>query len=339
MNELIIPHKLNKGDTIALISISGGRAGDEDMLPRYEEGKHRLSERFGLNVIETPNSLKGSSFLYEHPELRAMDLMWALKNPDVKGIVCNMGGDDSYRVLPYIDTQVIHDNPKVFMGYSDIATWMAVFAYAGVRAYYGPNLLTPIAQPVGLDKYTEDAMRRVLFTSETIGEIKPCSEFTPIEWKNVSDPDEIKWTPNSGYHILQGKGTHFGRIFGGTAGPLRQIMGTKYYPSSEFFEGAFVMLETGLLYDSGLAFLHELRAFAASGMFDKAEGIITKSLDSEEREILLKVINNEVHRNDMVIMENADFVHRTPMTVIPMGARCEIDCENARFSILESGVC
>lgn len=339
LDELIVPQKLNKGDTIALISISGGRAGDEDMLPRYEEGKHRLADVFGLNVIETPNALKGSDFLYEHPELRAEDLMWALKNPDVKGIICNMGGDDSYRVLPYIDTQVIHDNPKVFIGYSDIATWMAVFAHAGVRAYYGPNLLTPIAQPIGLDKYTEDAMKRVLFTSEIIGEIKPCVEFTSIEWKSIFDPGEIQWTPNNGYHILQGKGKHYGRIFGGTAGPFRQIMGTKYYPSPEFFEGAFVLLETGLLYDSGLAFLHELRAFAASGMFDKAEGIITKSLNYEERDILLKVINQEVRRDDIVILENVDFVHRTPMTVIPMGAQCEIDCDNARFSILESGVC
>ena len=39
--------------------------------------------------------------------------MWALKNSEVKGIICNMGGDDSYRVLPYIDTQVIHESKAV----------------------------------------------------------------------------------------------------------------------------------------------------------------------------------------------------------------------------------
>ena len=50
--------------------------------------------------------------------------MWALKNDEVKGIICIMGGCESYRVLPYIDPEVIHDNPKVFMGYSDIASWM-----------------------------------------------------------------------------------------------------------------------------------------------------------------------------------------------------------------------
>jgi len=39
METLIIPKAIHKGDTIALISISGGRAGDEDMLYRYEIGK------------------------------------------------------------------------------------------------------------------------------------------------------------------------------------------------------------------------------------------------------------------------------------------------------------
>ncbi|MBD5395928.1 MAG: LD-carboxypeptidase, partial [Lachnospiraceae bacterium] len=38
MKNLIIPPKLNEGDTVAFISISGGRAGDEDMIPRYMLG-------------------------------------------------------------------------------------------------------------------------------------------------------------------------------------------------------------------------------------------------------------------------------------------------------------
>ena len=47
MNKLVVPKSLKRGDTIALISISGGRAGDEDMLYRYEAGKKRLEEEIG----------------------------------------------------------------------------------------------------------------------------------------------------------------------------------------------------------------------------------------------------------------------------------------------------
>lgn len=337
MKNLIIPSKLNRGDTVAFISISGGRAGDEDMLYRYQRGKDRFEECFGVKVVETPNALKGSKFLYEHPEKRAEDLMWALKNEEVKGIVCNMGGDDSYRVLPFIDLEVIKNNPKVFLGYSDIATWMAVFAHAGIRAYYGPNVLTPIAQVGSLDEYSKNAIQRTLFSNEVIGEIKPCEEFTPIDWRNV-DASEIKWTKNTGYRILQGKGTVEGHLLPICGGPLWQIMGTEYYYSKDFWENSIIGLEHGLCYGSSVASLHLLRAFAATGAFDKATAILTGPLDEECENILLKVINNEVHREDMIIIENVDYIHRTPMTVLPMCARTEINCEKATITIKESGV-
>lgn len=338
MKELIIPQKITAGDTVAFISLSGGRAGDPDMRGRYEIGKKRFEEIYGVRVIETPHALCGSEYLYAHPEKRAEDLMWALRNRDVKAIICNMGGDDSYRVLPYIDPEVIHSNPKVFMGYSDIATWMAVFAYAGVRAFYGPNVLTPIAQPGSLDAYTREAIQRTLFETEMIGEVKCSDAYTPIEWRDVN-PEEIQWTKNDGYRILQGTGKVRGRIFCLCGGPLLQIMGTKYFPDPDFFEGTFLALEHGAPYGSYLAGLHDLRAFAAAGVFQKAAGIITGKLDEESTATLLQVINREVCRDDMIILENVDFVHHTPMTILPMGAMCEIDCGNASLSILESGVC
>ena len=337
MQELIVPKALKKGDTIALISISGGRAGDADMLYRYEIGKKRLEEIWGLNVITTPNALAGSEFLYEHPEVRAKDLMWALENKTISGIICMMGGDDSYRVFPYIDIEVVRNNPKVFMGYSDIASWMAVFAKAGVRAYYGPNLLTPIAQPAALDEYTKNAITKCLFSTEIIGEIPACKEFTNIEWKNITK-DEIAWTPNSGYRLIQGSGVVRGRIFGGTVGPLQQIMGTDYFPDSEFFKDCIVALEIGSPYGSPLAGLHQLRALDAAGVFKYVAGIITGQINEKEEQILTKFLKHEAKREDIPVLSNVDFVHRTPMAVIPMGAMTEIDCNNITLKILEAGV-
>ena len=84
MHQLIKPKKLNPGDTIATISLSGGRAGDPDMIERYLFGKRQLEEHFGVHVIEAPHSLKGTDFLYENPKLRADDLIWALTNPRIK---------------------------------------------------------------------------------------------------------------------------------------------------------------------------------------------------------------------------------------------------------------
>lgn len=54
VKNLIIPKKLNAGDKVAFISISGGRAGDKDMVPRYMLGKRRLkfSNREYYNISE-----------------------------------------------------------------------------------------------------------------------------------------------------------------------------------------------------------------------------------------------------------------------------------------------
>ncbi len=45
--------------------------------------------------------------------------MEVLKDSTIQGIVSTIGGDDSIRMLLYLDYSVIRQNPKVFLGYSD----------------------------------------------------------------------------------------------------------------------------------------------------------------------------------------------------------------------------
>ena len=135
--------------------------------------------------------------------------------------------------------------------------------------------------------------------------------------------------------ICRGSGVVRGRLFSLCGGPLQQIMGTKYFPDPDFFDGTILAIEHGAPYGNALAGLHMLRAFAAAGVFDKAAGVITGKMDELPRYFLQKVINAEVHREELVILENVDFVQHTPMTILPTGAKCEIDCENVKFTILE----
>ena len=337
MKEFIKPERLRPGDTVATISISGGRAGDADMLWRYELGKKRLEDIFGLKVVETPHALMGSEYLYSHPEDRVADLHWALEDPEVKGIITNMGGDDSYRLLPYLDYELIRSHPKIYMGFSDITTTCCCFAHAGVMNYYGPGLLTPIAQPGRLDEYTENAMRKALFSGETIGRVEPCRRYTSIEWRDLPESD-ITWQDNPGYQLIQGHGKVCGRLIGGCMGPLQQIMGTEIFPGRELWEGSILFIENISPYNSALAALHGWRALVASGALDVCAGLITPMMPEEDRQVLQEVLKYEVHREDMPVLSNVDFGHRTPMTVLPIGAMAEVDCDSLTFTILESGV-
>ena len=70
----------------------------------------------------------------------------------------------------------------------------------------------------------------------------------------------------------------------------------------------------------------------------KSSAGITGPLDDDNEKTIIKVIYNEVHRPEMVIMENVDYIHRTPMTILPTGAWMEIDCDGPEIKILEPGV-
>lgn len=69
-----------------------------------------------------------------------------------------------------------------------------------------------------------------------------------------------------------------------------------------------------------------------------AAGIIIGQLSEEEENMLVKFLKYEARREDIPVFSNVDFVHRTPMTVVPRGAMAEIDCSCVTFKIMESGV-
>ncbi len=140
------PKMLQPGDKVATVSLSWGGAGEPSIRWRYDLGVKRLKEVFGLEVVAMPNSLKGSDFAYENPQARAEDLMAAFRDPSIKGIISNIGGSESIRLLPYIDFNVIRENPKIFMGYSDATISHLFCLKAGLSTFYGPAILTEFAE-------------------------------------------------------------------------------------------------------------------------------------------------------------------------------------------------
>ena len=135
---MIKPECLKKGDKVALVSLSSGMFGDEGCKERLQRTIDNIQNIFGLEVVIMPNALIGSNNTYNHPELRAKDLMDAFKDDSIKAIFTLTGGDDTIRILPYIDFEVIRNNPKIFMGFSDTTTNHFMMYKAGITSYYGP---------------------------------------------------------------------------------------------------------------------------------------------------------------------------------------------------------
>ena len=86
---------------VAIVSLSSGIIGEPFVGFEVEIGLRRLQE-YGLNVKFMPNACKGLAYVKAHPEKRAEDLLQAFRDPEIDMILCAIGGDDTYRMLPYL---------------------------------------------------------------------------------------------------------------------------------------------------------------------------------------------------------------------------------------------
>lgn len=344
MLELIKPEKLKKGDKAAVVSLSWGGAGDADILWRYKQGKKRLAE-MGLEVVEMAHTLSGTEYVYNHPEKRAEDLMEAFKDPSIKAIFTCIGGEESVRMLPYIDYEVIKNNPKIFVGYSDTTVTHFMCLKAGLSSFYGPSLLAEIAENVKLFDYTEEWIKKSLFSHEVIGEIKNAAEWTSefLPWDEANKAIKRKLIPHEGYELLQGEGKIKGRLIGGCLEVMEMLKGTELWPTREMWKDTVLFFETSEEKPSPNQVERWLRNYGSQGILQNAKGMLFgKPYDNcyyeEYKMSILKVIRDELKLNKLPILYNLNFGHTSPMITLPYGAMAEMDCEKKTVKITESGV-
>lgn len=340
MKNLIIPQKLKRGDKVALVSLSSGIAGDAEVLWRYEQGKARLKEVFGLEAVEMEHTLSGSGYLYNHPEERAEDLLNAFRDPSIKGIISCIGGIESIRMLPYLDLNVIRDNPKIFLGYSDTTTSHLICYKAGISSIYGPSLLVDFAENVKMHPYTVEYLRKALFDADPMGEIKPAPEWTSeyLPWEQGNRLQERKYSKNNGYELLQGTKTVKGRLLGGCLEVFDMLRGTELFPSPEEFEDTILFFETSEEMPPAWYVECALRMYGMMGIFEKVKGILwSKPFEEkyyEEYKKVIKQILKEFKKEDLPVLYNLNFGHTEPKIAIPYGTEAEIDCERGTLTFL-----
>ncbi|MFC6617607.1 LD-carboxypeptidase [Deinococcus radiophilus] len=152
------PRPLTSGSRVAALSLSSGFV--TEVPHRYAAGVRQAAESLGWDIVPAPNAFRGPDYLYANPQARADDLHWALTNPEIDGMVSIIGGDDSIRLLPYLDLALIRAHPKVFLGYSDATVTLTQFLRAGVMAYHGPAVLTDLAENGGIHPYVAQSLRQ-----------------------------------------------------------------------------------------------------------------------------------------------------------------------------------
>jgi len=339
---MIKPQKLSMGDTIATISPSWGCAGTARVKWQYELGVQRLRE-LGLNVVSAPNSLKGTSFLKNSPEARAEDLIWAFENKEVKAIIANIGGNDSVKILPFFEPNTIIENPKILCGYSDVMTLHLYCYQMGLSTFYGDNLLTTVAEAKMWHPYSKYWFQKVLFDNSVIGNILPSEDWS-FDHNNHTNSDYVKkYVKNEGYSRIQGKGVVRGRLFGGHGGLAEYDENSGISLKKTDFENRVLFFED-IPEVCNVEYMGKFFDWLGNkGYLQVLNGVIIGKMRSGNSfepfaESIRRVVSEKYGLSDLPIMYGLNFGHTSPICILPYNAEAELDIDNLKFTILESGV-
>ena len=351
---MIRPKKLNKGDKIAVVSLSRGLLGMPFCKHELEIGLQRLKD-FGLVPVVMPNALKDINYLENHPEEKASDLKTAFMDDDVKGIICAIGGDDTYRTIPYLmeDKEFINavkTHPKVFMGFSDTTNNHLMFYKLGLQTFYGQAFLTDLAElDTEMIPYTKKYFEKLFMDSHTY-EITS-SPVWYFERENFG-PEEIGKPRKSqiekhGFEVLNGKVKVVGNLYGGCIESLYDAytgerhgddneIYAKYnlLPTLDEWKEKILFLETSQEQISPDKLEQILMTLKNNKILENVKGILVGKPMNEKYYEEYKEVYKKVFANlDTPILYNINFGHSIPRCIIPYGAKAIIDYDNKKITV------
>jgi muramoyltetrapeptide carboxypeptidase len=275
---------------------------------------------FGKNVYE--NGIFGSSSV----KSRVNDLHKAFEDKKVSAILCAQGGYNSNELLPYIDWNIIKNNPKPIIGYSDITVLVnAIYAKTGLITYVGPTFSTLGAtEEKGILKYIADGFM------ECLGQEKP---FIIKESKYFNER-KVKAKKSLGLLAIQ-KGRAQGIIIGGNLCSLNLLKGTDYMPH---LKDAILFIEED---DFGgkltpMEFSRNLESLLQMKDADTIKGIVfgrfQKGANMTIEKIKLILSTKKVSKN-IPIAYNADFGHTMPRATFPVGGIARVEVSESRVVV------
>lgn len=343
--DYVKPRRLRTGDTVAVVSTSWG--GPHVYPHVFDQGLTVLRDRFGLHIKEYPTTRMSPSELATKPQQRATDLNAAFADKSVSAVIASIGGDDSARILRYLDSDVIRANPKILLGYSDTSTQLVFCHDLGLVTFNGPSIMAGFAQLLNFPE-AETHIRKMLFEPDDTLLYEPFPQWTSgyAIWKEAGNAGRVKeLKPHDGWRWLNGSGVHTGRLFGGCFDVLEFLKGTRHWPAEEFWRDRIIFLETSGDKPSIDQVRQWLFNYGGQGVFDQAAGLLigrahgyTDAEKAELDQMIVKTVVQQFGASALPIITNMDFGHTDPQWLLPIGINAELDCAQETFRLLEAAV-
>ncbi|EGV10312.1 LD-carboxypeptidase [Parvimonas sp. oral taxon 393 str. F0440] len=330
---------------IGIISLSSGILGEDFVLHEVKIGIERL-KKYGIEIEFLPNSKKGIEFIKNNPKERAEDLIKAFKDDSIDMILCAIGGDDTYRLLPYLFENSELEKvakQKIFLGFSDTTINHLMLNKVGIKTFYGQAFLPDVCELSNeMLPYSKHFFEELINTGK-IKEIYP-SDVWYNEREDFSEKAigiSMEEHHNGGFELLRGDSKFEGKILGGCLDSIFNIFDTPRYedsvylckkydlfPSLNEWENKILLLETSEEKPKPELFRKMILKLQEYGIFDVISGlIIGKPQNEEYYEEYKQILLDEIKNQDLSIVYNINVGHSTPRCIIPFGVDAKVDVE------------
>lgn len=331
--------------TVGVVSLSAGTLGEDFVRHELELGVRRL-EHYGLKVRFLPHALKGIDYLKAHPEARAADLLEAFRDPEIDLILCAIGGDDTYRLLPYLFDEGRLEKAacrKPFLGFSDSTVNHFMLHKVGLPTFYGQSFLSDVCEmDTEMLPYTRRYFEELLRTG-TIRQVKPSEVW--YEGRTDYSPaclgTPLPAHPAEGWKLLQGPPVFSGKILGGCLDTIHDFFdGERYadmpalcqkyglFPGAADWQGRILLLETSEEQMSPEKFSRALGFLKQAGMFKAVSGILFgRPMDNVHREEYHRRLAAAVDDPSLPILADVSVGHALPRCILPFGVNARVDAQ------------
>lgn len=298
------PQQLKRGDTVGIVTLGSPLAAN-----RITEGI-RMLQSMGYTVVVGEHVYSADGFLAATPQQRASDLMKMFTNPAVKWILPTRGGVGVASILPFLDFNVIKQNPKIVSGYSDITILLnALFEYGDLIGLQSLLLLD--------------------FNSRTpaynFNQFFAATSTITAPWPIVNPPE----VPLIG--VVPGNVT--GPIVGGNLTSFIGTLGTSYEINTE---GRIILLEeTHEPINTVYRYLSHLKL---AGKFEDCVGIIMGQCTNCETaygKSYVDLINEFLVPLGKPLLTNLATAHSHYKAAVPIGANVNMDTVNRTLTVME----
>lgn len=313
---IVKPKRLKKGDTLGIVSPAAPVYGVE----KIEIMKESMGA-LGFKVVISDHVTDRWGYLAGEDKLRAREVNRMFRDPDIDGIICARGGWGCSRILPYLDYEMIAENPKVIIGYSDVTSLLlALHAKTGLVTFHGP---------VGTSEWKDFSVKyfkSILMDGKTVEMMNPkriVNTLTQID-------DRVTTIR---------KGIAEGLLIGGNLTVLTTIIGSDYLPD---WDNAVLFLED---VNEGIYRVDRmLTQMKLAGILDKINGFIFgKCTECEPGGgygsfTLDQVYEHHIKPLNIPAWSGAMIGHISEKFTVPIGIQVQIDATKGIIQTLEPAV-